>query len=177
MASRLHAQWFVGYLLTSKISELAMSAKQILVPTDFSEFSVAALEQATLLAREHEASLLIMHVKPPPEHYTTAGLASVPVAFDDELLAEELKDFRPNDPEVGYAQRMVVGETVAEIVALAEQENVEMIVMGTHGRTGIGHLLIGSIAEGVVRKAPCPVLTIRKAQKVPADQACDTAQV
>lgn len=154
-----------------------MSAKQILVPTDFSEFSVAALEQATLLAREHEASLLIMHVKPPPEHYTTAGLASVPVAFDDELLAEELKDFRPNDPEVGYAQRMVVGETVAEIVALAEQENVEMIVMGTHGRTGIGHLLIGSIAEGVVRKAPCPVLTIRKAQKVPADQACDTAQV
>ena len=107
---------------------------------------------------------------PDPEHYTTAGLASVPVAFEDEHLSEELNSARPTDPAVGYAQRMLVGDTVPEIIACAEKENVEMIVMGTHGRTGLGHLLIGSIAEGVVRKATCPVLTIRKAA-TPANTA------
>jgi len=145
-----------------------MTAKRILVPTDFSEFSVAALEQASMLAREHDASLLIVYVNALDEDAASLGFGTAGVAFDQEYLAEEMRYFAPQDPEVEYSQHIVVGEPVTEIVAFSETRQVDMIVMGTHGRSGLGNLLIGSVAEGVVRHASCPVLTVRSAREVVA---------
>ncbi|HAY79285.1 MAG TPA: universal stress protein [Planctomycetaceae bacterium] len=145
-----------------------MTAKRILVPTDFSEFSVAALEQASMLAREHDASLLIVYVNALTEDTTSAGVGTPSLAFDREYLAEEMRYFAPQDPAVEYSQHIVVGEPVTEIVAFSETRQVDMIVMGTHGRSGLGNLLIGSVAEGVVRHASCPVLTVRSAREVVA---------
>jgi nucleotide-binding universal stress UspA family protein len=74
---------------------------------------------------------------------------------------EELQQFQVPDPNVPVDYRLEEGEPVSEILAVANQTSADLIVMGTHGRTGLGWLLMGSVAEQVVRQAPCPVLTVR----------------
>ena len=145
-----------------------MTAKTILVPTDFSEFSEAALEYATSLARDTGAELLIVHVQEPPYYYDNAfgGFAVEP---NDKAIFNLLEEVKPSDSDVRYSHKLLAGDNATEIVRLAEIENVDMIVMGTHGRKGLSRVLMGSVAEGVVRRATCPVLTIKQPSKVKAE--------
>jgi nucleotide-binding universal stress UspA family protein len=136
--------------------------KRILVPTDFSETSEAALRYGVELARRFSARLCLLHV---PEHPGEATETEYPVdlfetmqnAADDRLphlLSEaERHELRPE-----CAMRL--GTPWEEIVRHAEEHDIDLIVMGTHGRDGLARLLLGSVAEMVVRKASCPVLTV-----------------
>ena len=139
-----------------------MSTKKILFPTDFSHASDAALAMASSLARDQEAKLLIAHVEEPPPAYGSGKLYYGLPDPGYEELKNMLDNVVPADPQVGYEHRLITGEPASAIVDLAKQEHVDLIVMGTHGRAGVSRLLMGSIAEAVVRQAPCPVLTFKQ---------------
>lgn len=139
-----------------------MTEQKILIPTDFSHTGDAALTLATSLARERGATLLIVHVEEPPAAY---GGGEMYYGMPDpvtEDLRSMLKEVVPPDPSVPCEHRLLTGDPASAIVRLAKEEAVELIVMGTHGRTGLMRLLMGSVAEAVVRRAPCPVLTLRQ---------------
>jgi nucleotide-binding universal stress UspA family protein len=148
-----------------------MNASKILFPTDFSTLGQTALEMATSLARDRGAKLLIAHVEEPPMAY---GGGEFYYGIDEpnrEELKRMLSEVVPTDPNVGYEHRLLVGSPAGAIVYLAEKERVDMIVMPTHGRTGLLRLLMGSVAEEVVRKAKCPVLTVKSAAVAPVKLA------
>jgi nucleotide-binding universal stress UspA family protein len=138
-----------------------MKANKILFPTDFSHTGDAALELATALARDSGATLLIVHTEEPPMAYGGGelyyGLPN-PASGDLEKM---LDDIKPRDPDVPCEHRMITGDPASAIVHLADEEDVDLIVMGTHGRTGLSRLLMGSVSEAVVRRANCPVLTVK----------------
>ena len=139
-----------------------MKAKKILFPSDFSHTGDAALDMATALARDTGATLIIAHVE---ELATAYGAGEFyygvvePVTDDLRRMLEEIK---PTDPAVPYEHRLITGEPAPAIVRLATEEDVDMIVLGTHGRTGLSRLVMGSVAEAVVRRAKCPVLTFKQ---------------
>lgn len=137
-----------------------MQAKKILFPTDFSQYSESALSHATALARDTGALLVIIHVKEPPDSFVDTGHVGYPVDVTEADLLNQLNHVKPTDPSIGYSQKLLTGAPAAEIVRCAETEGADMIVMGTHGRRGLTRMLMGSVAEEVVRKANCPVLTI-----------------
>jgi nucleotide-binding universal stress UspA family protein len=141
-----------------------MHASKILFPTDFSTLSDAALKHATVLARDMGAKLLIVHVEEPPAAYGTGEMYYGIPDPDVPALRNMLEAVVPPDRTVLYEHRMITGDPADEIVALAEQEKADLIVMGTHGRTGLGRLLMGSVAEAVVRRARCPVFTFKENQ-------------
>ena len=144
-----------------------MEIRHILAPTDFSDFSKQGLKSALELAQTFGAKLLLLHVVDPPP-YPIEGL--VPSQLGANLL-EDLERQASNDlaavlPEaqatqVDIARRVMIGIPYRKIIEVAEADKADLIVMTTHGRTGISHLVMGSVAERVVRTAPCPVLTIR----------------
>jgi len=132
----------------------------LLHPTDFSEPSQCAFQLACALARDHKARLLLLHVVTRP--LLVYGEGFIP---DDprELFEEARVRLARLDPGSGlFAERRVEeGNPVEEILHVAEESHCGMIVMGTHGRTGLARLLMGSVAEQVVRKALFPVLTVK----------------
>jgi universal stress protein A len=146
-----------------------MHADKILFPTDFSPASEHALRWATSLARDSGATISIIHVEEPPMAY---GGGEMYVGFDDASTKEELRrtlvQITPTDHNVAYDHKLLVGNPADAIVHEAEVENADLIVMGTHGRTGLTRLLMGSVAEAVVRRAKCPVLTVKQPAEVPA---------
>lgn len=147
-----------------------MNAKKIVFPTDFSHCGDAALQLATVLARDSGASLLIVHVEEPPVAYGGGEMYyGMPDPASEDLL-RMLREIVPTDPAVPYEHRLVTGDPSAAIVRLAEEEEADMIVMGTHGRTGLTRLLMGSVAEAVVRRAPCPVLTYKQTEHAATEQ-------
>jgi nucleotide-binding universal stress UspA family protein len=145
--------------------------RKILFPTDFSHTGDAALRLATTLAREHDATLLVLHVEEPPAAYGCGEMyygIPDPVTEDlEKMLAQVL----PTDSAVPCEHVMVTGDPASAITRLAEDEGVEMIVMGTHGRTGLMRLLMGSTAEAVVRRATCPVLTYKQPHETASKSA------
>lgn len=135
--------------------------RTILHPTDFSEPSQAAFDLACALARDYGARLLILHVNPPPPVYAPDGIA-MPLPQEEPLaLQARLAAVRPSDPQIPHEHRLVEGDPAEKILETARNEGVDLIVMGTHGTTGLARLLVGSVAESVLRQAPCPVLTVR----------------
>lgn len=144
-----------------------MNVKKILFPTDFSDASDAGLHYATALARDTGAQMLIVHVEEPPAAYGAGEMYYVVPESDESALRERLKTVVPTDAAVAYTHRLVTGDPATQIVHLAEEEGVDLVVMGTHGRTGLARLLIGSVAEAVVRRAPCPVLTLKQPHGAP----------
>lgn len=139
-----------------------MNAKKILFPTDFSACSRAALGMATSLARDSGATLLIVHVEEIP--ISTGGgefIYAIPTVPTD-ALRQSLVEVVPDDASVPVDHRLLAGDAADAIVRTAESENVDLIVMGTHGRRGITRLLMGSVAEAIIRRAPCPVLTVKQ---------------
>ena len=133
----------------------------ILHPTDFSEHSTAALRLGCALARDHGARLVLLHVVMPPTIVYGEGLLP---PEPDSIFQEAREQLgRLEVPGAGLAidRRCTEGDPVTEILRVAQEIRTDLIVMGTHGRTGLGRLLMGSVAEEVVRKAPCPVMTVK----------------
>lgn len=140
---------------------------RILVPIDFSEYSMAALRQAFDLAQTFGASIKLLHVV---DENSPARSKAIPgnVAVQSDLrelvqLAEtELEQIKsPPGSNITVERRVQLGSPNVEIISRAEERFTDLIVIGTHGRTGLAHWFLGSIAEMTVRKAPCPVLVTR----------------
>lgn len=142
------------------MSSKKMSSKKILFPTDFSTISDAGLEFATALARDMDGDLLIVHVLEEPAIY--AGEFYYGNAEPDvDAVLKMLHAVHPTDTDVAFEHRLLRGDAAKAICEEAKRANADLIIMGTHGRTGLGRLLMGSVAEYVVRKSPCPVMTLR----------------
>lgn len=142
-----------------------MNAKHILCPIDFSTHGEGAITYATSLAKEYDAELHLLHIY---ERHTAidAGFATAPVPESDlEAERKKLEAIAPTAKDVRFRRKFIEGLPSDDIVKYAVEENIDLIVMGTHGRTGLGRLLMGSVAEAVVRRAPCPVLTIKQPAK------------
>jgi nucleotide-binding universal stress UspA family protein len=138
--------------------------KTILHPTDFSDCSRAAFLLACGLARQYGTRLVLVHVTALPDlPYRGYGLPGSPLQVGDYLadVRKQLDELQPPDPSVPVERRLVEGDPATEIVRAADDSGADLIVMGTHGQTGLGHLLMGSVAGQVVRKATCPVLTLK----------------
>lgn len=141
--------------------EVAMlPIKTIVHPTDFSANSRYAWEVACALARDYGANLLVIHVEPPAPSYSELG-AIPPVPIDRHALERQLAEVKPSDATLSVARTLRFGDEMIEITKFASENEADLIVMGTHGRTGLGRLLMGSVAEAVLRHAPCPVLTVK----------------
>jgi universal stress protein A len=145
-----------------------MNAKKILFPTDFSPASEEALRWATSLARDTGATMVIIHVEEPPMAYGGGELYMAADESDREELRRSLVNVLPLDASVHFEHKLLVGDPATAIVETADNEDADLIVLGTHGRTGLTRLLMGSVAEAVVRRAKCPVLTIKQSARVPA---------
>jgi nucleotide-binding universal stress UspA family protein len=141
--------------------------KRILVPVDFSDPSTRALRYALAMAGQLGASLDVLHVVPNPYVDDPGGLyLPLPVTYLDDLMDAARKRLDglldSADRRAPRARAIVkVGDPLRQVVDYARDEAVDLIVLGTHGRSGLAHLFLGSVAERVVRTAPCPVLTVR----------------
>lgn len=140
-----------------------MSAKRIVFPTDYSPPAQAALPWATALARSLGAKLLLTHVDERlPAYRLGPGYSGVSEPGLQELV-KELVAIQPSDAKVDCEHRLLLGDPAQEIVQLAGDERADLIVMASHGRTGLARTLVGSVAEHVLRHAPCPVLIYKSA--------------
>jgi nucleotide-binding universal stress UspA family protein len=139
-----------------------LAIKTILHPTDFSPQADSAFEVARALARDYGASIILMHVRDMQVAVSGEfGAFAVAPGDDRKALQDRLDQMkRANEPEVVEAF-LAEGDPATEIKALAANKKCDLIVMGTHGRTGLARLLMGSVAEYVVRKAHCPVLAVK----------------
>ncbi len=143
-----------------------ITIKKILCPVDHSEYSYLALKYAISLALKDEAKLYLMHVIDSRLYDTELyplGPNKINEIDTTKVHADLLKSLPEGTTDVLEVETIVVkGIPFHEIIKAAEEREVELIVIGTHGRTGLSHVMMGSVAEKVVRKAPCPVLTVRK---------------
>ena len=148
-----------------------MQIKTILYPTDFSNGARAAMDHAISLAKDYQAKLILLYVIQDisiAEWYIPSSISVADLVEDMQKSAwnEMDKWMAEVSAKVKDVEKMVVrGVPFVEILQTAKNRNADLIVIGTHGRTGIDHMLFGSTAEKVVRKAPCPVLTVRIAGK------------
>jgi len=135
--------------------------RTILFPTDFSDLSRDALNVAAALARDHRARLVILHVIEQPVAAGEAGMIlPLPEGYREKAEAQ-LAQVPVPDPGLAVDRRLEEGPPVEVILRLAAAEGCDLIVLGTHGRTGLRRLLMGSTAEEILRRARCPVLTVR----------------
>jgi len=135
----------------------------ILHPTDFSAQSKPAFQVACALAQDHQARLIVLHVREVPV-VAYGEFGQLPIELEPpEAIREKLDKLIAlrRNANVGIEPWVKIGDPAIEILATAQETGSDMIVLGTHGRTGLSRLLMGSVAEQVVRKASCPVLTIK----------------
>jgi nucleotide-binding universal stress UspA family protein len=151
------------------------TVRQVLVPTDFSATADAALDCAFVLAARLGADLQLLHVVDDP--FLAEGMAAEAyIAEAPTVRTAMLRDaqarlkHRSSWPgvDVTVHTEVVFGHNAKTIAEYAAMRNIDLIVMGTHGRTGVAHLLLGSVAERLVRTAPCPVLTVRQTPRTKA---------
>lgn len=136
--------------------------QSVLVPVDFEEASFAAFAAAKAIASKFGAKILVLHVLPPPVVYSDFGpaLPGNGEARDPVISTSELGKFARDDG--GPIERLVrAGDEASMIIQEAATQHCDLIVMGTAGRTGLGRLLLGSVAEHVSRQAHCPVLLVK----------------
>jgi nucleotide-binding universal stress UspA family protein len=139
-----------------------LELRTILHPTDFSERSEGAFQAACSLARDHGARLVVLYVQQPDVVVCAEYTAYVPDPIQTPAdVKESLSARHAIDPGLDVEYRVANGDPTAQILHAARELNANLIVMGTHGRTGLGRLLMGSVAEAVSRRAPCPVLTLK----------------
>ena len=162
-----------------------MRLARFLVPTDFSATALHALSYALEEARLHQAELTLLHVLPPhsvtgmyyaspePPRSTSdprldvllgshgPSEPTVVLSDPDRDTLTRLRDLMPDTFRGMWEAEVARGRPAEAIVRFAEERDVDLIVMGTHGRSGLQHVFLGSVAEKVVRQAPCPVLTVR----------------
>lgn len=149
----------------------------ILHPTDFSPLADCAFKLACTLARDYKARLVLLHVNqpPPPPVMGEFGLLPQEPIADETALMERLSKLQATDPALKVERHVRRGDPAAEVLQMIQECNCDLIVMGTHGRTGLSRLLVGSVAEAVLRKATCPVLTVKAPVATTAHQASDAA--
>jgi nucleotide-binding universal stress UspA family protein len=138
--------------------------RTILYATDLSELSDQAFPVARALARGHRASLVILHVYPPPMFHAEEVARRPPDGYVDSLW-EALHRYKVPDAGVTVTHRLAEGDPAKEIVQAAQGLKCDFIVLGTQGRTGLRRVLLGSVAENVLRRAACPVVTFGPAAK------------
>ncbi len=143
-----------------------ITLRQILVPTDFSDHSRQAADYACELAKRFEARIHLLHVVEP----LTMAMPSPGAPLPEQLMSNAEEDANnqiekwlssPEEQALSVTRCVRRGAPFLEIIRYANVNNIDLIVMGTHGRSGLKHALIGSVAERVVRKASCPVLSVR----------------
>ncbi len=133
--------------------------RKILHPTDFSDRSDAAFQVACALARDHNAPLVVLHVRP-ARIFCQEAFTSDPSAGIDSAR-RRLRSVQAYHPAVRLEHKLVEGDPATEILRETREADCDLIVMGTHGWGGLSRLLLGSVAAEVVRRAPCPVLTVK----------------
>jgi len=145
-----------------------INLNRILAPTDFSACSEHALRYACEFAEAFGAELHLLHViEPPAAAYSEFGIGYVGIQGMEDDLKQATQEKLSTLPNPKWAQQLSVSRTLTmgtafvEIVRYAREHDFDLIVLGTHGRGAIAHMLLGSTAEKVVRKSPCPVLTVR----------------
>lgn len=148
---------------------------KILHPTDFSESSGPAFELACTLARDFNAELMICHVYPPSYIPAVEGMVVEIPAEEIEQVKAQLETIRPRDKRIRCTHQLLRGDPATEILGLARTAHPDLIVMGTHGRGKLSRLLLGSVAEAILRNALCPVVTV-KAGTTTVVQSIDAAQ-
>ncbi len=157
-----------------------MNIKRILFPTDFSECSSAALEFASRLASETGAVLYIVYV----DELLDVRIPSIPPVdggyyyvspWDENRreLRDRLSKVVPTSANVAFEHSYLTGSPRSEILKFADQQRIDLIVLGSHGRLGFSRLLLGSVAEGVARRAKCPVLVVKKPSNMPEAAGSD----
>jgi nucleotide-binding universal stress UspA family protein len=140
--------------------------KKILVPVDFSACSKKALDYAIPFAKQFGASLTLLYVV--PANFPVGEFGMIDVAFMEKELREggekQLAELTATQigREVRSSSSVRVGRPVTEIADVARKENIDLIIISTHGHAGLKHVLLGSVTENVVRYAPCPVLVVRE---------------
>jgi nucleotide-binding universal stress UspA family protein len=144
-----------------------MTVHHVLVPLDFSTYAEQALDYAIALAQKLQARVTLLHVIQPPAFVNVEGGLWPTSTFLQDLEAAVTRDMEGYLARVtaaGLEGEMVVvhGVPFQEILDTAKARQVDLIIMGTHGRTGLTHVFLGSVAEKVVRLAPCPVLVARQ---------------
>lgn len=144
-----------------------MNYHRILFATDFSPASEAALKYATALARDSGARLLIVHVEELPTPYAGGEMMLPQPEYPNPEIRKMLEAVVPTDKSVAYEHHLLLGTAAEDIVRIATEEKADLIVIGTHGRTGLKRVLMGSVAEAVMRHAHCPVLTLKQSDKTP----------
>jgi nucleotide-binding universal stress UspA family protein len=151
---------------------MQIDVQRILVPVDFSENARAVLEWAAHLAEEHASRVVLLHVYHLPVEFQQLEGAYLPPDFwsnvkneAEQQIGRYAEELRGRGIEVEALVREGYPATV--IIEEAESQRADLVVIGTHGHTGLKHLLLGSIAERVVQKAPCPVLTVKTAAPTP----------
>ncbi len=148
--------------------------KKILCPIDFSEPARAAMKAAVELSRQFDADLTLFHAYQLPGYTLPEGSVVASPKMLQELADQaetHLAEWRADAVVMGAPRVETakgIGDPALEIVELAQRDGFDLVVMGTHGRTGIRHALLGSIAERVIRRVRCPVLTIRPENHPPA---------
>jgi nucleotide-binding universal stress UspA family protein len=140
---------------------------KILVPIDFSDYSKSALKYAAQIAKFFDASITLVYVVEPMIYPADFSMGQVAIPSTDmhlhERAEEELKTLANSviDPTIKVDITIKTGKPFVEINETAKEIDADLIIIATHGHTGVEHILFGSTAEKVVRKAPCPVLTLR----------------
>jgi nucleotide-binding universal stress UspA family protein len=136
--------------------------RSILYATDFSAQSEAAFAIAVALARDYGARLIMAHVMPTPTvAYTTGNIALIEPEGTAADVRARLEQLVPKDSRIAVEYLVKEGDPATELLDMVRKSGCDLIVIGTHGRSGISRLLAGSVAEQVLRHASCPVLTVR----------------
>ena len=144
--------------------------RTIVFAADFSDRSREAFDVACLMARVEAARLIVLHViEPLPVNEAMVGFGEMGVPLfvpeerpsDSDALMKTLRETYTPGHALAVEYRITEGDVAAEVLRLAEETKCDLIAMGTHGRTGLERLIVGSVAETVMRKAHCPVLTVR----------------
>jgi universal stress protein A len=146
------------------LAPLQFKIGRILVPVDFSECAQTALRYALGLAAQFEAELTLVHVVeqivyPGDWMYPPLALSDFATEKRDQVLEKMKSLVKSPDGNVRHIVR--VGRAWQEVIELAKENKTDLIVLATHGYTGLKHVLLGSVAEKILRHAPCPVLTVR----------------
>ncbi len=152
-----------------------MKLKKILLPVDFSHSSDAALSFASSLAADSKALLTLLHIgENSPAYLAGYGGFSYTPEFHEKVVKENrmlLERIKPTIAGIEFEHQYLDGDPAQEILGFAKRENIDLIVIGSHGRTGLSRLLLGSVAEAVVRGATCPVLTVKQPTKEVSEAA------
>lgn len=140
-----------------------ITLKKILVPTDFSDHSDKAIQYGAELASKFGAELHLVHaIEATPIMYGEGAYFPPETEAEIEAAAvKQLEGLTVDAEGVSVQRKVVPGHPFVEVIRYAKENDIGLIVIGTHGRGAIAHMLLGSVAEKVVRKAPCPVLTVR----------------